>query len=130
MIKGFFVRDGKIIMVEANDAPCGVLPPKPARDAVPLYLADEIEVIETKAQRRGDWRARRRNELRCNLIRASLLLAVILSMSLSMLLASDSFEVTQLPSILGAMTVPTGWMALVAYATNRARKKGTSAATE
>lgn len=122
MLTGYYIKDGKVMTFDHVDR---IIEPEPVK--TDLILLVNYEAVEAKRHQR-DWKAWRRNKIRCNLIRASECIAAVVMCVLAMLPAAESFEMRQLPALIGFMAIPGGWIGLVTYATQR--KKGTSAATE
>ena len=125
MLTGYYVKDGKVMTFEHVDR---MIVPEPVKTDLAAALHLDCEVIETKESRRREWKIRRRNQIRCRIIRTSLCLSAAVMCALAMLPAAESFDMRQLPALIGAMAVPGGWIFLVSYATEK--RKGTSAATE
>lgn len=124
MLTGYYIKDGKVMTFEHVDR---MIEPEPVKTDLVLRVTGEV--VETKRHRR-DWKARRRNEIRCSLIRASECIAAILMLLMAMLPAGDGFDFRKLPVLILAIAIPGAWIGLVEYANSGARKKGTSAATE
>ena len=127
MLTGYYIRDGKVETFEHVDR---MIVPEPVKTDLAAALHLDCEVIETKESRRRGWKIRRRNEIRCSLIRASECIAAILMLLMAMLPAGDGFDFRKLPVLILAIAIPGVWIGLVEYANSGARKKGTSAATE